>query len=391
MAGAGAAFARVARDSGVLWACTLALDRVVPIGMLRLWRPCMVPAPRLGEQIDVILDAWGMAAEQRAVVVEKMLYADVHGIDSHGCCMLPFYQRLRSEGRLNAAARAEIVHETATTALVDGGGGLGHVPSTIGMERAIAKCRDMGVGAVAVRNSGHFGAAGAYARMAVEQGFIGIATTSTPTPSVVPTFGRDAMLGTNPIAFAAPAARNPPFVLDMATSAASLGKMVERWRTGHAIPSGWAIDARGLPITNGRTAAEGRRLMPLGGDAEHGGYKGYGLAAVVEILSSVLPGVALAAPGSAGRATVGHFLLAIDPARFLPDGAFGAGLDELIDRLHAAPPMDAADPVLVPGDPEHREVARRRRDGIPLTRSVFEDIRGVARAAGVPFVLDASR
>jgi len=391
MAGAGAAFARVARDSGVLWACTLALDRVVPIGVLRLWRSRVVPAPLLGEQVDAILDAWGMAAEHRAVVVERMLYADLHGIDSHGCCMLPFYQRLRSEGRLNTTARIEIVHETETTALVDGGGGLGHVPATIAMERAIAKCRSAGVGAVAVRNSGHFGAAGAYARMAVDQGFIGLATTSTPTPSVVPTFGRDAVLGTNPIAFAAPAARNSPFLLDMATSAASLGKMVERWRTGHPIPTGWAIDADGRPITNGRTAAEGRRLAPLGGDAEHGGYKGYGLAAVVEILSSVLPGVALAAPGSAGRANVGHFLLAIDPARFLPDGGFRAGLDELIDRLHAAPPLDAADPVLVPGDPEHRAVARRDRDGIPLTRSVFEDIRGVACAAGVPFVLEAAR
>jgi LDH2 family malate/lactate/ureidoglycolate dehydrogenase len=391
MAGAGAAFSRVVRDSGVLWACTLALDRVVPIGVLRLWRPRVVSASRLGEQVDAILGAWGMAAEHRAIVVERMLYADLHGIDSHGCCMLPFYQRLRSEARLNTAARIEVVHETDTTALVDGGGGLGHVPATIGMERAIAKCRAAGVGAVAVRNSGHFGAAGAYARMAVEQGLIGLATTSTPTPSVVPTFGRDAVLGTNPIAFAAPAARNPPFLLDMATSAASLGKMVERWRTGNAIPTGWAVDADGRPITNGRTAAEGRRLMPLGGDAEHGGYKGYGLAAAVEILSSVLPGVALAAPGSGGRANVGHFLLAIDPARFLPDGGFGAGLDELIDRLHAAPPLDAASPVLVPGDPEYRAVARRRRDGIPLTRSVFEDIRGVARAAGVPFVLDGSR
>jgi len=332
-----------------------------------------------------------MSAEHRAVVVERMLYADLHGIDSHGCCMLPFYQRLRSEGRLNAAARIEVVHESETTALVDGGGGLGHVPATIAMERAIAKCRVTGVGVVAVRNSGHFGAAGAYARMAVEQGFVGLAMTSTPTPSVVPTFGRDAMLGTNPIAFAAPATRNPPFLLDMATSAASLGKMVERWRTGRPIPTGWAVDADGRSITNGRTAAEGRRLAPLGGDAEHGGYKGYGLAAVVEILSSVLPGVALAAPGSAGRANVGHFLLAIDPARFLPDGGFRAGLDELIDRLHAAPPLDAADPVLVPGDPEHRAVARRDRDGIPLTRSVFEDIRGVARAAGVPFVLEAAR
>src|SRR5262245_39996610 len=211
MAGGAAAFSRVVRDSGVLWACTLALDRVVPIGVLRLWRPRVVPASLLGQQVGAILDAWGMSAEHRTVVVERMLYADLHGIDSHGCCMLPFYQRLRNEGRLNPTPRIEVVHETATTALVDGGGGLGHVPATIAMEHAIAKCRATGISAVAVRTSGHFGAAGAYARMATEQGLIGVATTSTPTPSVVPTHGRDALLGTNPIALAAPAARNPPF------------------------------------------------------------------------------------------------------------------------------------------------------------------------------------
>jgi len=391
MAGAQQAFARVARESGILWACTLALDRVAPIGVLRLWRPRFVPATLLGEQVGTILEAWGMSAEHRAVIVERMLYADLHGIDSHGCCMLPFYQRLRSEGRLNPTPRIEVVHETATTALLDAGGGLGHVPATLAMEQAIAKCRAMGIGAVTVRNSGHFGAAGAYARMAADDGLIGVATTSTPTPSVVPTFGRDPLLGTNPIAFAAPAARNPPFLLDMATSAASLGKMVERWRTGRSIPSGWALDARGRAITNGRVAAEGRRLAPLGGDAEHGGHKGYGLAAAVEILSTILPGVALAEPGSTGRASVGHFLLAIDPACFRRDGGFAADLDRLIDRLHASPPLEATEPVLVPGDPEYQTIARRRVEGIPLTRSVFEDIRGVARASGVPFVLDTAR
>ncbi|MGH7895249.1 MAG: Ldh family oxidoreductase, partial [Candidatus Binatia bacterium] len=274
MAGARQAFARVARESGLLWACALALDRVAPIGVLRLWRPWMVPATLLAEQVGTILEAWGVSAEHRAVIVERMLYADLHGIDSHGCCMLPFYQRLRTEGRLNPTPRIEVVHETATTALVDGGGGLGHVPATLAMEHAIAKCRATGIGAVTVRNSGHFGAAGAYARMAAENGLIGVATTSTPTPSVVPTFGRDPVLGTNPIAFAAPAARNPPFLLDMATSAASLGKLVERWRNGRSIPNGWALDARGRSITNGRAAAESRRLAPLGGDAEHGGHKG---------------------------------------------------------------------------------------------------------------------
>jgi len=391
MAGARQEFVRVVRESGVRWACTLALDRLVPLGVLRLWPPRMVSAARLGEQVGTILQAWGVSAEHRAVIIERMLYADLHGIDSHGCCMLPFYQRLRTEGRLNPTPRIEVVHETATTALLDGGGGLGHVPATLAMEHAIAKCRATGIAAVAVRNSGHFGAAGAYARMATEHGLIGIATTSTPTPSVVPTFGRDALLGTNPIAFAAPAARNPPFLLDMATSAASLGKLVEHWRTGRRIPNGWALDARGRSTTNGRIAAEGRRLAPLGGDAKHGGHKGYGLAAMVEILSTVLPGVPLADTGSAGRASVGHFLLAIDPGCFRRDGGFAGDLDQLIDRLHAAPPLETTEPVLVPGDPEYQIVARRRAEGIPLTKSVLEGIRGVARASGVPFVLDAAR
>jgi len=384
-------FTRVARESGILWACTLALDRVAPVGALRLWRPRAVPSALLAEQVGTILESWGISPEHRAVIVERMLYADLHGIDSHGCCMLPFYQRLRTEGRLNPKARIEVVQDGPTTALVDGGGGLGHVPATFGMELAIEKCRASGVGAVAVRNSGHFGAAGAYAVMATARGLIGMATTSTPTPSVVPTFGRDPLLGTNPIALAAPAVRNPPFLLDMATSAASLGKLVEYWRSGRAIPSGWALDARGQSTTNGRVAAEGRRLTPLGGDREHGGHKGYGLAVAVEILSSVLPGVALAVPGSAGRASVGHFLLAIDPARFRPDGGFAGDLDRLIDALHAAPPSVAGEPVLVPGDPEQRVAARRRADGIPLTKSVLEDLRGVARSSGVAFVLDGPR
>src|SRR6185436_1428393 len=156
-------------------------------------------------------------------------------------------------------------------------------------------------------------------------------------------------------------------------------------------PSGWAHDAGGRPITDGRIAAEGRRLAPLGGDVEHGGHKGYGLAAMVEILSTVLPGVSLADPGSTGRASVGHFLLAIDPGCFRRDGGFATDLDQLIDGLHAAPPLETTEPVLVPGDPEYQTVARRRAEGIPITKSVLEGIRGVARASGVPFVLDAAR
>lgn len=351
----------------------------------------MTVAPDLlARQTREILLAWGMSEEHASVTVDHILYADLHGIDSHGCGMLLHYHRGLLAGTLTMTARTEVVHETEATALVDGGGGLGHVPADVAMKLAIAKCRAAGVGAVAVRNSGHFGAAGVYAAMAAEEGLIGLATTSTEKPSVVPTFGLDAILGTNPIAFAAPAGRNRPFLLDMATSTASLGKLLMAWRQGRAIPAGWAIDEAGASVRDGKVAAEERRLTPLGGTPEMGSHKGYGLAAMVEILSSLLP-ASRSARGEGGPGTgIGHFFLAVDPRRFRGEGEFEADVDLLVDSLRSSAPVDPSQPVLVPGDPE-RAAAERRRAGIPLTRSVMEDIRTVAVASGVPFILKESR
>ena len=390
MAGERATFARVKRESGLLWASTLALDRVVPFGALRLWPPRVVAAARLAEQVETILRAWGLSEEHAAITVEKILYADLHGIDSHGCSKLHFYQQLREAGRLNPKPAVEVVREGEATVLIDGGGGLGHVPASLAMEQAIDRCLATGVGVAAVRNSGHYGAAGAYAAMAAERGLIAVVTTSTPTRTVVPTFGREAMLGSNALAVAAPAARNRPFLLDMATSTVSLGKLVERWRSGRRIPSGWALDERGRTVRGGRAAVRHRRLAPLGGDAETSGYKGYGLALAVEILSALLPGVDVAGSGDEGR-PVGHFFLALDPAAFREQGALAGELDELIDSLHETPPANPGQPVLVPGDPEERVFAERSVRGIPLARGVFEDIRAVAIASGVPFILDQDR
>jgi LDH2 family malate/lactate/ureidoglycolate dehydrogenase len=240
---------------------------------------------------------------------------------------------------------------------------------------------------VAVRNSGHYGAAGAYVSLAAAAGFIGIATTTTRDPAVVPTFGSEAKLGTNAIAFSAPGARNQPVVLDMATSTASLGAIAMAWRTGRAIPDGWALDARGRSVTNGRVATEGRRLTPLGSSRAMGSHKGYGLALMVEILSSTLSGAQRwdGTPGTG--AAVGHFCLALDPSRFRALGEFETGVDALVDGLRASPPLDPREPVLVAGDPEHAAHAERSRSGIPLSRAVVEDIRAVGRASGVPFLL----
>jgi LDH2 family malate/lactate/ureidoglycolate dehydrogenase len=383
------ALRRVARESGPLWAATVAVDRLGPLGIQRLWPSRRVPAETLERQLAAVFASWGMCDEHVATTAAMVLYADLRAIDSHGSGMLPFYHRQLVAGRLEPSPRIEVVREKAATALLDGGGGLGHVPACRAMRLAVEKARTSGTAAVAVRNSGHFGAAGAYARIAAAQGMLGVVKTSTPTPAVVPTRGIDPLLGTNPIAFAAPARRHPPFLLDMATSTVSLGKLLERWRRGRSLPAGWALDREGRPATNGWSAHAGRRLTPLGGTPLLGSHKGYGLATAVEILSAVLPGLRRERGGSRpGPREVGHFFLAVDPASLREDGAFADDLDELIDALHATPALEPGQPVLVAGDPEEAALAERSARGIPLSRAVLEGIRGVAASSGAPFLLD---
>jgi LDH2 family malate/lactate/ureidoglycolate dehydrogenase len=329
-----------------------------------------------------------MSPEHVKITVTHILYADLHGIDSHGCSMMHHYHRSYADGRLSMTPKIEVIRETKATALIDGGGGLGHVPADKAMRLAIAKCRSSGIGAVAVRNSGHFGAAGAYTSMAAQEGFIGMATTSTHAPALVPTFGAEALLGTNPIAFAAPAVRNQIFSLDMATSTVPIGRLTDEWRKGNAIPVGWAMNRKCRPIRNGRAATKHRMVTPLGMDQKTGGHKGYGLAAMVEILSAILPGVTRSRKRGGGDGRAGHFFLALDPRQFSDEGEFEEDLDDMVDMLHACRRADPNRPVLVAGDPEHAKAEERERSGIPLSKSVFEDIRSVARASGVAFLLE---
>jgi LDH2 family malate/lactate/ureidoglycolate dehydrogenase len=375
------------RSSGPLWTASQVLDRA-GLRTHGLWPDKTVPVDALASQVAAVFRAWGMPEEHVAITTRHLLYADLHGIDSHGCGMLQHYHRGLASGLLTMTPKIEVIRESETTALFDGGGGLGHVPADTAMKLAIAKCRNAGLGAVAVRNSGHYGAAGSYAALAAESGCIGIATTNTAQPAVVPTFGLEAMLGTNPIAFAAPAARNRPFLLDMATSTVPLGKLMTAWRNGKTVPAGWALDDEGRPVTNPRLAFEHRRLTPLGSSHAMGSHKGYGLATMVEILSSLLPGLKNARSAAEPDGRVGHFFLAMDPRRFRGEGKFEADLGSMMDSLRACKAADPQQPVLVAGDPEYAAQVERRRAGIPLARSLFEDMRMVCRASGVPFVLD---
>jgi LDH2 family malate/lactate/ureidoglycolate dehydrogenase len=352
------------------------------------WKNVLISPEVLAEQVRVILRAWGLSEDHIATAIEHLLYADLHGIDTHGCAMILQYHRDLVAGRLNVTPHIKIIKESKTTALLDGDRCLGHIAGNQAMKLAIEKCRDAGIGAVSVCNSNHYGSAGSYALMAAHSGFIGISMTSTPHPVVVPTFGIRAMFGTNPIAFAAPAARNQPFLLDMATSTVALGKIMAAWRNGDDLLNGWALDKKGRPITNARIAANHRRLTPLGSTREMGSHKGYGLALMVEILSSLLGCSQSAVDLGDSERSVGHFFLALDPQQFRAKGEFENDLDTMLDSLRASEPVNPEQPVLVAGDPEYAAYEKLCRSEIPISRSVVEDIRLVCKASGAPFLME---
>ena len=359
-----------------------------------------VAAEKVREQIASLLTAWGMDADIVRTTAEVMVETDLAGVDSHGVSMLMDYEDFKQRGKLNVNARPKIVMETPVCGRVDAGAGLGHPAAVMGMELAIAKARAMGVGVVTVFNSHHFGAAGYYASLASRAGYIGMVTSCTRSIAMVPTRAAVPVLGTNPLAFAAPAKRNAPFLLDMATTSVANNKLKVYDLNGRTLPAGWVLDGKGEPVREPKKAMEivrsggkaGGGQTPLGGTAEMSSHKGYGLAMMGHILGGTLSGGSFSpirnktqGPGDPDR--LGHFFLALDPAVFRPGGAFEEDLDAAIDVLHATPPIDPAQPVLVPGDPERASRADRLKNGIPLPDPLLEKIRAICERSAGPFVL----
>lgn len=354
-----------------------------------------IPSEVLRRQLNLVFGAWKMTPENAQACVERMLESDLMGIDSHGVGMLPQYEQDRLNGSLVVNPNVRIVRDVAAVAMLDGGHGMGHVVATQAVELAIEKAMTFGIALVSVRNSNHFGAAGAYSNMARREGLIGICTTGSTQRSVVPTFGRESRFSTNPIAFAAPGAKSNGFSLDMATSTVAVGKLRIAQRAEKSIPAGWATNEAGTPeIDPGAALASvPKRLTPLGGTRDQGSHKGYGLAMMVEILSSILSGSYVGgydlATDERGRfVNVGHCFVVIDPGLVRGEGdAFVDELDRLADYLRATAPIEPTQPVLVPGDPEWESWKVRSRDGIPMTRNLFEEVRRVAKSCGAQFVL----
>ncbi len=358
----------------------------------------LISAETCRAQIIAVLSSWGMDPAIVRTTAEVMLETDLAGVDSHGISMLMDYDESRRKGKLNLHAKPRIVRESPVTALVDADAGLGHPASVFSMELAIAKAKVTGVGVVAVRNSHHFGAAGYYASMAPQQGLIGLVTSATRTVSVVPTRGAVPVLGTNPIAFAAPAKRNRAFRLDMATSTVAVNKVKVYDLNGKTLPGGWVLDGEGTPVTDAAVAWDVIKkqpmggLTPVGGTPDMGSHKGYGLGLMVHVLGGVLSGASFSpirvrTQKPEDPDNLGHFFMALDPKAFREEGEFEADLDDAIDVMHATPPADPAKPVLVPGDPEAASREQRLREGIPVPEALIARLRAVCENSSAPFLL----
>ena len=348
---------------------------------------------RLYDFTNSVFLSIGCSEAHAATATVALLSADMRGIDSHGVARLAGYVRLWEAGRINAQPEIKVVHETPSTAVVDGGAGLGLVVAPYAMGIAMEKATAVGTGWVSVRNSNHFGIAGVHAMMALERDMVGMAMTNA-SALVAPTFSVERMLGTNPIAVAIPAGEQPPFVADFATTTAANGKLEILQRKNEPAPSGWVIDKDGEDSHDANELKKGGLLLPLGSDREHGSHKGYALGSIVDIFSAVFSGASygpwvppfpayVPMPQNMPGAGLGHFFGAMRIDAFRPAEEFKQHMDNWIARFRAAKPAPGHERVLIPGDPEREMEAVRARDGVPVKDSVCDELAEVGKRFGV--------
>ncbi|UII34835.1 Ldh family oxidoreductase [Fulvivirga ulvae] len=331
--------------------------------------------------------AIGCSQEDAELASDVLIKADLRGIDSHGIARLIGYVRLWEAGRINPTPKIKVVHETPSTAVIDGDSGLGLVVAPQAMTIAMDKADKVGTGWVSVKNSNHFGIAGYHAMMALDRNMVGMAMTNA-SPLVAPTFAKERMLGTNPIAVSIPSKEQPPFVADLATTTAANGKLEILQRKNSEAPYGWIQDKEGNPSKDPHELKNGGALLPLGGDREHGSHKGYALGSIVDIFSAVFSGANygpwappfvsfLPLSDNPVGEGLGHFLGAMRIDAFRPANEFKSHMDNWIARFRATEAIEGKK-VLIPGDPEREMEAIRLKDGIPLNINVVKDLKSVA-------------
>jgi LDH2 family malate/lactate/ureidoglycolate dehydrogenase len=337
----------------------------------------------------------GCPVAEADIASKTLVSADLRGVDSHGVARLSGYVRLWEADRINPTPDIKITHETPSTAVVDGDAGLGLVVGPKAMRIAMQKANQVGTGWVSVKNSNHFGIAGYHSMLALDEDMIGISMTNA-SPLVAPTWSKEQLLGTNPIAVAIPAGQEPAFVADFATTTAAFGKLEILQRKGKDAPPGWIQDKDGHPSTNSFELKNGGSLLPLGSDREHGSHKGYCLGSIVDIFSAVLSGASYGpwvppfvgflpvAENMPGKG-IGHFFGAMRVDAFQPKEHFKSQMDNWIKRFRRATPVDGQKSVLVPGDPE-RVIEKERIDtGFDILKPVENDLKALAEKFEIEF------
>ena len=327
----------------------------------------------------------GCSQTDANIATETLLSADLRGVDSHGVARLSGYVRLWETQRVNATPQIKIIHETPSTAVVDGDAGLGLVVAPFAMQVAIEKAKNVGTGWVSVQNSNHYGIAGHHAMMALPHDMIGISMTNA-SALVAPTFSKDKMLGTNPIAVAIPAGNEAAFVADFATTTAANGKLEILQRKNKPVPTGWVQTKEGGESLNANELKDGGALLPLGGNREGSSHKGYMLGSIVDIFSGVLSGANygpwvppfpayIQMPANMPGKGIGHFFGAMRIDAFRTAEDFKQDMDQWIQAFKNAAPINETERVIIPGEPEIAMEIERRKHGIPLGNTVVEDLK----------------
>jgi len=346
-----------------------------------------------------VFATFGLSESEAHICADNLVTADLRGIPSHGVARLKRYVDGIANGVIFPLNKPKIERQTASTATVDGAAGLGQLVGHFATELAIKKAEQNGIGMVAVRNSNHYGIAGYYTSMILEKNMLGLSMTNS-APLVVPTFSREMVVGTNPISLGAPAKRNRPFFMDMATSVVPRGKLEVYDRAEKPLPEGWAVDTGGAVTTDAAQVLKnmlsraGGGILPLGGEGElYSGYKGYGMAVFVDVFCGVLSGGAYATlvnrkeKGAQIPADVGHFFMALRIENFVDLSTFTEKMDDLIERLKGSSKAEGAERVYIHGEKEYELFDKHKREGVPLSEKVFETLKGIADDRGVEFDL----
>lgn len=349
-----------------------------------------VDIEKLRTATEAVFRKCGVPDREAELGADVLMFADLHGIDTHGVSnMLRNYVSMYNSGQLNPDPSMEIVKETASTALIDGDSGLGLMIAPKAMEIAIEKARESGTGVVSIRNSGHLGAAGYHAMMAANADMVGWCMTAGGN-SMIPTFGAEPKLGTNPIAFAAPSDKEPTFMFDAAMTSIAGNKIGLANRLGRPLGPGWVANEDGSPNMEGGAASTFaanslRTQLPLGSTRELGSHKGYSLGVMVEILCGHLS----FAPGFADQTLRrrGHFVAAYSVDAFGDVAEFKRNMDGMLKGLRETKPMPGHDQVYYAGLPEHYEAKKRSEQGVPLHPEVVDWFRDISAEFEIPFDL----